>query len=124
MTVKVSVKRSLADRLWLLVMVVEPGAAAGVDREAAVRAGGIAGEAQHRVVVDVAGADRPRRGQGTVLGGGAALEPPTDHRRVIGAGDRDGDVLGGGRPDRPVTVTVKVSVKRSLADRLWLLVMV
>ena len=40
----------------------------------------------------------PAAVKGLVLGGGAALEPPTDHRRVIGAGDRDGDVLGGGRP--------------------------
>ena len=61
------------------------------------------------VVVDVAGADRPRRGQGPSLGGGAALEPPTDHRRVIGAGDRDGDVLGGEVAlIVGVTVTVKV----------------
>ena len=183
MTVKVSVKRSLADQALAVGHGVETGAAAGVDREAAVRAGGIAGEAQHRaswstslaltvpaavrdsssavaplwsrrritdaslvpvtvmvtswvvvalivrhgdreglgkavigrqgsgcwswcrsqapllashretaayvpvaspvklstaVVVDVAGADRPRRGQGTVLGSGAALEPSTD----------------------------------------------
>ena len=98
MTVKVSVKRSLADRLWLLVMVQSQAPLLALTGEAAVRAGGIAGEAQHRVVVDVAGADRPRRGQGTVLGGGAALGRRRDHRRVIGAGDRDGDVLGGGRP--------------------------
>ena len=62
-------------------MVVKPGAAAGVDREAAVRAGGIAGEAQHRVVVDVAGMTVPA----AVRDRPSAVAPLWSRRRITGA---------------------------------------
>src|SRR4029450_12306655 len=48
-------------------------------------------------VIDVAGRHLPARRQSRVFLHRAALGIAGDHRRIVGAGDGDGDVLGRGR---------------------------
>ena len=101
MTVKVSAKRSLADRLWLLVMVV-----------ARRRCWRLTVKLPYVPVASPVKLSTASWSTSLALTVPAAVKGPSsavaplwsrrrDHRRVIGAGDRDGDVLAVVASDRP-----------------------